>query len=522
MSDNRKIRIHLGFNADLAGADKAKGAIRGIGEAVGKLGSVFGGANALLGDFFRNLSKGSVWQMGASAIGFVYKKAVEWINAAKEAEKRAAKEAKEAADERLKSIADYSAAVDKLAQTRKNTVNQNLKNLNDEIDATKDLTKATLELQRAEARKRGFSAAVRAIEDEMDALDFSAAREKLTNEIAAVGRRRDAERAETAEREKGLADLTAVIGELAKRQSDLVRSARERATRNATEVAGGSPSVAGGLTYVPASEKTKRRLADAAEAELRKTDEFRAVAAQIEDARKRADDFRDRIAASRRELDSLDSQERNLVARREAVSVRERAKRTNDFTDLVEKDAEARRKAEEESRRAEVAAAQEAARERDRLDRELHQKRMADLREEAAAQSRAAAPLRAVAAAAQGEFERAFALYRDPNAAAAAVADEKSRAEDLDRLHRDASRYGGKWRIDELSRLMAAGDVRGQADALSAWRKSSRFSPEVEAMVRASAAERTKTTAEDELRKIEANTADLAAKLDELISMKGG
>ena len=99
MSDNRKIRIHLGFNADLAGADKAKGAIRGIGEAVGKLGSVFGGANALLGDFFRNLSKGSIWQMGASAIGFVYKKAVEWINAAKEAEKRAAKEAKEAADE---------------------------------------------------------------------------------------------------------------------------------------------------------------------------------------------------------------------------------------------------------------------------------------------------------------------------------------------------------------------------------------------------------------------------------------
>lgn len=41
-------------------------------------------------------------------------------------------------------------------------------------------------------------------------------------------------------------------------------------------------------------------------------------------------------------------------------------------------------------------------------------------------------------------------------------------------------------------------------------------------MVRASAAERTKTTAEDELRKIESNTADLAAKLDELISMKGG
>ncbi len=286
--NSKKISIHIGADANLSGVDKAKRSLADLSAAAGKLGSVFGGASSLIGSFFSNILKGSVWQTGASAIGFVYKKVVEHINAAKEAEKQAAKEAKEAADERLKSIADYSAAVDRLAQTRKNTVNQNLKNLNDEIDATKDLTKATLELQRAEARKRGDSAAVRAIEGEMDALDFSAAREKLTNEIAAVGKRRDAERAEVAEREKGLADLTAVIGELTKRQTDLVRTARERATRNATEVAGGSPSVVGGLTYVPASEKTKQRLGDAAEAELRKTDEFRAVAAQIEDARKRA------------------------------------------------------------------------------------------------------------------------------------------------------------------------------------------------------------------------------------------
>ena len=40
-------------------------------------------------------------------------------------------------------------------------------------------------------------------------------------------------------------------------------------------------------------------------------------------------------------------------------------------------------------------------------------------------------------------------------------------------------------------------------------------------MVRASAAENAKTTVEDELRKIETNTAGLASKLEELISMKG-
>ena len=90
--------------------DKAKRSLSGIGDALGKLGSVLGGANSLLGDFFKNLAKGSVWQMGASAIGFAYKKIVEYINAAKEAERQAAKEAKEATDERLKALNAYAAA----------------------------------------------------------------------------------------------------------------------------------------------------------------------------------------------------------------------------------------------------------------------------------------------------------------------------------------------------------------------------------------------------------------------------
>ena len=68
---------------------------------------------------------------------------------------------------------------------------------------------------------------------------------------------------------------------------------------------------------------------------------------------------------------------------------------------------------------------------------------------------------------------------------------------------------------------MSRGDTQGVSDTLAQWRKSSKFTPEVEAMVRASAAEQTKTTVEDELRKIETNTADLSAKLDELLKVKG-
>ena len=178
-------------------------------------------------------------------------------------------------------------------------------------------------------------------------------------------------------------------------------------------------------------------------------------------------------------------------------------------------------KAAEERAKAERKAIADAAADRERLDREAHQKRMADLRAEIAAAKDAASPIRSVAAAAQTEFERAFAMYRDPERARAEIAEERDRSDDLKRLHKDASRYGGKWRIDELAELMSAGDTEGVNSRLEEWRKRKSFTPEVEAMVRASAAEQTRTTAEDELRKIEGNTRDLSEKLDQLLTMKG-
>ena len=181
---------------------------------------------------------------------------------------------------------------------------------------------------------------------------------------------------------------------------------------------------------------------------------------------------------------------------------------------LAEKAAKARE-------RAEIKAAQEAARERERLEREAHKQRMDNLRELIAAETSRGGALRSVSASAQSEFDRAFAMYRDPTLAAAQIGEEKDYQNDLAQLHKDAAGYGGKWRIDELSRLMAAGDSQGITDTLTAWRRNRNFTPQLEAMVRASAAEKTKTTAEDELRKIEHNTANLAAKLQELLTMKG-
>ena len=228
------------------------------------------------------------------------------------------------------------------------------------------------------------------------------------------------------------------------------------------------------------------------------------------------------------EYASYDSQESELTALRNDIAANEIARESgvaDTYANIEKRQNELRveiRKAADERQKAEIAAAQAAAKERERLDREAHQKRMADLRAEIAEQSKAAGSLRAVAASAQSEFDKAFAMYRDSARAEAEIGEEKDYRNDLERLHKDARRYGGKWRIDELSSLMAAGDTQGVSDTLATWRKSKGFTPQVEAMVRASAAENAKTTVEDELRKIETNTKDLSSKLEELISMKGG
>lgn len=245
----------------------------------------------------------------------------------------------------------------------------------------------------------------------------------------------------------------------------------------------------------------------------------------------------ERRAELRRKRDS-EEEERKVTALKAADEKR--------AADAQIKAADAQIKAAEDRKKAEEAAAKAWADAMAKYEEALHKKRMDDIRAEIDDAQFAASQKRSVASAAQSEFDRAFAMYRDPEKAAAQIADERDYAADLQRLHRDARRYGGKWRIDELSQLMSAGDTQGVTESLERWRKSKGFTPQVEAMVRASAAEQTKTTAEDELRRlndkterlsqtleqmsserngkldeIEKNTNQLANKLDELLTVKG-
>lgn len=234
------------------------------------------------------------------------------------------------------------------------------------------------------------------------------------------------------------------------------------------------------------------------------------------------------LEGNQRKLDALDREDelaqKNIETRKikeETAAVEAEEKREEEAKKAAEKIAEEQKKKSEDQKREELKQIEEIKRERIKAEQELHKLKVDNLKDEIDKQKSAADSQKSVASAAQTEFDRAFAMYRNPEQAAAQIAEERDYAADYKQLQRDASRYGGKWRIDELSRLMAAGDTAGQAATLEEWRKSSRFTPEVEAMVRAAAADKTRTTAEDELRQINANTKGLSQKLDELLKMKG-
>lgn len=501
-------------------AEEAAGGLNRLSTVARSVAKGIGGQFARIGEL---LASGGIWGVASMALTSAFSFALRKV---REDAEREAKRAAEAWKDGLESIKEGAAAVEEAYSRSMSSIDKAVSRFDAMTDSVKELTKAEIELakQRAIAGGMGRKDAERAAADLSAQVDDEAEERRLKNLIEMERRRVD----EAAAAEAATVELKL---EATKRkeaaEAEYQRKREEYVRRNAATLGYSAHGMGAGVTaYALSEEEVAKNRARAAE-DFEGSDEARAARGKV----KEAEDQLKSITTDEKALAAADDARRKIELAKNALAslgMRREAREQSLQNELAaEAEEEARRREEADARAAEarraadVKAAQEAAKERERLDRELHQRRMADLREEIAEQQKAAAPLRAAAAAAQGEFERAFGMYRDPSRAAAEIAEEKSRAEDLDRLHADARRYGGSWRIDELSRLMAAGDAQGQADALASWRKSSRFTPEVEAMVRASAAERTKTTAEDELRKIEANTAGLAAKLDELLQVKG-
>lgn len=502
------IRLRSSGGSQVTGElGKVSGGIADVRKSIGILAGSLGGIGGKLTQMLGGIFTGGIWEIGARVISCAISLWNKWRDAAAEAAEKAAKAQEAAAERQQKALERLADVQRRVAAARQAAIADGTKQWKAERDAVNDLAKAMLELERAQARLRGDSAGVQKADDELSALDAAEQRKALVRNL-------------------NDARLRLAAANTEQRGAQKRANAAEKAAKDAT-------------SGVFAASQLKQREAQR-DRNLKIRDEAK------------ADEEKARQKASAAQADI-----KNAKAAIKAFDIRTQAKLVEDAAQAGEKKAEAEKKAAEERRKAaakaaedrqkaEIAAAQAVAKERERLEREAHNQRMADLRAEIAEQSKAASRQSAIASAAQSEFDKAFAMYRDPSRAAAVIGEEKDYRADLERLHADARRYGGKWRIDELSALMAAGDTQGVSDTLASWRKAKGFTPEVEAMVRASAAEQTKTTAEDELKKvnaeleklsssleslanerntkldgIERNTSGLAAKVDELLAVKG-
>lgn len=489
-------------------AEVARAAARGIGGA-------FSGV-------FEMIMQGGVW--GAATMAVTNACQWAWGRIRENAEKEA-KRTERAWKDGLASIKDGAAAIDEAYSKSLSSIDKSISRFDAMTNSVKELTKAEIELAKQRAIANGMSRedASRAASDLSAQVDEEAEENRLKNLIEMERRRVDAaEDAEYATLDKKL-EVTkrkeAAEAEYRRKREAYVKDAVITAQARNAAAFGGEYSFGASPTL---SDDERKEVEEGARADF---EDSEYALKQREKIRTESDALKSITTDEKALADADDARQKIKEAETAlaALSAKRAAREQAAWNEIA--DEHSARAVAEEARKYEEAdakAAEEAAKERDRLDRELHRKRMDDLRAEIAEQSKAATPLRAAASAARGAFDRAFAMYRDPSKAAAEIGEEKAYAADLDRLHADARRYGGSWRIDELARLMASGDAEGQTAALAEWRKSRGFTPQVEAMVRASAAERAKTTAEDELRKIEANTAGLAEKLDSLLAMKGG
>ena len=380
----KEIDIVLKSTADTTGFKKANENIKGLGAAAAKLGEVLGGANTYLGQTINNLIKGSLWEMGAAAIGFAFRTIKNFWTASEEAAKKAAEEERKAFDGRVKAVGEYQAAIEKCHTASVAAADARLKQITAEIDATKDLQKAELELERERRRAAGDSAGMAKAESGLAALDAEASAAKMAAEMEAAERRIAAARQRSEDMPLAEAAAKSAAEQAAAAYEAAARAVRAKAEKSALGDAYFVSTITGGhMAFRQATDEQRRAAGDAAVAEWEKSDER----GKLAEARKSANAALTSAADARRkaedELAAAESHLANLETKAEALLVRTEAKAEKAKNDA----ADAARKTADETRAAEVKAAQDAARERERLDRELHQKRMADLREELAAQS---------------------------------------------------------------------------------------------------------------------------------------
>lgn len=215
-----------------------------------------------------------------------------------------------------------------------------------------------------------------------------------------------------------------------------------------------------------------------------------------------AQEAAEKAAAVKVEAEASASERAAKEEARVHTQLRESQQKQDEARDkaAAEKKAEEERKAAEKvaQERARLDAAEEVRRER------MRQKELADrIRDHEkllAAEQQAEGKARTGVAAAESKLQQAWGWYRNKDSMAAQLAEEKADAEARKQFEKDFDRLKTRRRD---------------------WRSAENLSVDDEAVRRVALAREEKQAAEKHLAEIEKNTADLAAKLDELLQVKG-
>ena len=479
--------------------EAARGAMKGIGGTLGQLGEMF--------------LQGGIW--GAMAAAATKAFTLIWDHFAKESE-RAAKRAERAFNESLSSIKDGAAAIDKAFDSAMSGIDKAISRFDAMSNSVKELTKAEIELAKQHAIANGMDAASAnaAAADLSAQVDFEAEERRLQNLIAMEQKRVDAAKdaeAKTAEEvKKATEQKEAAEAEYQKKREEYIK-------KNAREYITTGTTVYGSVQTVKLSEQ--------------EIEEERRKAAFDFDESGEGAKLREKVRKAKDAIDGIKTDEKALAAADEARAKIEQAQTSldvlatkrearelavqNEIADKIETDHKAQsekdKAAADKKAEAEKKAAEKAAAERERLDaleatrRERERQaelaaRIRDHQKLLAAERAEESKTRSSVSAAASKLQQAWGWYRDKDSMAAQLAEEKADAQARKQYEKDFERLKSRRRD---------------------WRTAENLSVDDEAVRRVALAREEKEAAERHLAEIEKNTADLAAKLDELLSVKG-
>ena len=326
------IKLMLATGCDASGItkffDRAKslmGNMHDLSSAAKRMGSTFGAAGGMIGGFIANLARGGIWgiaQSGISAIIGLWRKhkeaAEESAKAAKEAFLKAEEASRKAYASMLADSEKVVAGIDRELKARQT--------LGDVIDRQ---TRATLQLQRAEALRAGDLAKAQALEQELAESSRQGAVDRAKAE-------EDAAKRSVAARKNELDAAQKAASDAAKREEELRAAAAAAKPReetftvqssagafNMTRTVGTQEGYEAAVKAFEEARKTAEAADDAVEsakaaydAEVERwrvaRENAKAVEAEQEAAREK--EFAERLAAERKA-----TAERNKAARDSAI-----------------------------------------------------------------------------------------------------------------------------------------------------------------------------------------------------------